>query len=55
MTSCGMTRLVMPMKTRMVWPWLVIRSMSRNACVIQMTRRQADQHQQERAECGAED
>ena len=30
-------RPVMPMKTRMVWPWLVIRSMSRNACVIQIS------------------
>ena len=36
-TSIGMIRLVMPMNTRMVWPWLVIRSMSRNACVSQMT------------------
>ena len=27
----------MPTKTRMFWPWLVIRSMSRNACVIQIT------------------
>ena len=32
-----MIRLVMPMNTRTVCPWLVIRSMSRNACVIQMT------------------
>ena len=36
-TSAGMTRLVMPRKVRMVWPWLVIRSMPRNACVIQIT------------------
>ena len=36
-TSAGMIRLVMPRKVRMVWPWLVIRSMSRNACVIQIT------------------
>ena len=34
--SSGMIRLVMPTNTRMVWPWLVIRSMSRNACVSQM-------------------
>src|SRR5471032_534118 len=33
----GMINPVMPTKTRMVWPWLVIRSMSRNACVTQMT------------------
>jgi hypothetical protein len=32
-----MTRLVMPRKVRIVWPWLVIRSMPRNACVIQIT------------------
>src|SRR3954454_13377636 len=36
-TSAGMTRLVMPRKVRMVWPWLVIRSMPRSACVIQIT------------------
>src|SRR6185437_2954472 len=36
-TSAGMTRLVRPRKVRMVWPWLVIRSMPRNACVIQIT------------------
>ena len=36
MTSCGMTRLVMPMNARMVWPWPVIRSTSRNAWVSQM-------------------
>src|SRR6202000_2426264 len=36
-TSAGITRLVMPRKVRMVWPWLVIRSMPRNACVIQIT------------------
>ena len=36
MTSCGMIRPVMPMKTRMVWPWLVIRSMSRIAWVSQI-------------------
>ena len=36
-TSSGMIRPVMPTKTRMVWPWLVIRSMSRNACVTQIT------------------
>ena len=35
-TRCGMIRLVMPMNTRTVWPWLVIRSTSRNACVIQI-------------------
>src|ERR1700710_1889023 len=35
--SEGMTRLVMPRKVTMVWPWLVIRSMPRNACVIQIT------------------
>ena len=38
MTSRGMIRLVMPMNTRMVWPWLVIRSMSRNAWVTQIAR-----------------
>ena len=36
-TSAGITRLVMPRKVTMVWPWLVIRSMPRNACVIQIT------------------
>src|SRR6476469_125370 len=36
-TRAGITRLVMPRKVRMVWPWLVIRSMPRNACVIQIT------------------
>ena len=36
-TSSGMIRPVMPTKTRMVWPWLVIRSMSRSACVTQIT------------------
>src|SRR5579872_3515737 len=36
-TSAGMTRLVMPRKVRMVWPWLVIRSMPRSAWVIQIT------------------
>ena len=36
-TSAGMTRLVRPRKVTMVWPWLVIRSMPRNACVIQIT------------------
>ena len=36
-TSAGMTRLVTPRKVMMVWPWLVIRSMPRNACVIQIT------------------
>ena len=36
-TSAGITRLVMPRKVTMVWRWLVIRSMSRNACVIQIT------------------
>src|SRR6185437_10771976 len=36
-TSAGITRPVMPRKVRMVWPWLVIRSMPRNACVIQIT------------------
>ena len=36
-TSAGITRLVMPRKVMMVWPWLVIRSMPRNACVIQIT------------------
>ena len=29
--------MVMPRKVMMVWPWLVIRSMPRNACVIQIT------------------
>src|SRR5450631_2348783 len=36
-TSAGITRLVTPRKVMMVWPWLVIRSMPRNACVIQIT------------------
>ena len=36
-TSSGMIRPVMPTKTRMVWPWLVIRSMSRSAWVTQIT------------------
>src|SRR5450755_3949969 len=36
-TSAGITRLVTPRKVRMVWPWLVIRSMPRKACVIQIT------------------
>src|SRR5258708_26511122 len=36
-TSAGMTRLVMPRKVTIVCPWLVIRSMPRNACVIQIT------------------
>ena len=36
-TSSGMMSPVMPTKTRIVCPWFVIRSMSRNACVIQMT------------------
>src|ERR1700729_2898210 len=36
-TSAGITRLVMPRKVTMVWPWLVIRSMPRNAWVIQIT------------------
>ena len=36
-TSAGITRLVMPRKVTMVWPWLVIRSMPRSAWVIQIT------------------
>src|SRR6202047_3459228 len=36
-TSAGMTRLVTPRKVRIVCPWLVIRSIPRNACVIQIT------------------
>ncbi len=36
-TSSGMISPVMPMKTRMVWPWLVTRSKSCSACVTQMT------------------
>src|ERR1700690_3235643 len=36
-TSPGMNRLVRPRKVTMVWPWLVIKSMPRNACVIQIT------------------
>ena len=36
-TSSGMISAVMPTKTRMVWPWLVIRSMLRNACVIHIS------------------
>ena len=35
-TSSGTIKPVMPTKTRMFWPWLVIRSMSRNACVTQI-------------------
>ena len=53
-TSIGMSRPVMPMNTRTVWPWLVIRSISRSACVSQMTAVRLTQHQQERAERGAE-
>ncbi len=48
-------RPVMPMNTRTVWPWLVIRSMSRSAWVIQISAGQADQHQQERTKRGAKD
>ena len=36
-TSSGMIRPVMPMKTRMVWPWLVMMSKSCSACVTQIT------------------
>src|SRR5579872_6852359 len=36
-TSAGMMRLVIPRKVRIVWPWLVIRSMPRKAWVIQIT------------------
>ena len=36
-TSNGMISPVMPTKTRMVWPWLVMMSMSRSAWVIQIT------------------
>ena len=36
-TSSGMIRPVMPTKTRMLWPWLVIRSTLRNACVIHIS------------------
>ena len=36
-TSSGTIRPVMPMKTRTVCPWLVIRSISRSACVTQIT------------------
>jgi hypothetical protein len=35
--SCGMTRPVMPTKTRIFCPWLVMMSMSRKACVTQIT------------------
>ncbi len=35
--SSGNARPVMPRKTRMVWPWLVIRSIPRSACVTQIT------------------
>src|SRR5665213_2366876 len=35
--NSGMIIPVMPTKTRMVWPWLVMMSMSRNACVTQIT------------------
>ena len=37
MTSSGMIRPVMPMKTSSVWRWLVIRSNSRIACVNHIT------------------
>ena len=47
-TSSGMISPVMPMKTRMVWPWLVMRSMSRSACVTQITAVRLTQHDQER-------
>src|SRR3979490_1312238 len=36
-TSAGITRVVMPRNVTIVWPWLVIKSMPRNACVIQIT------------------
>ena len=36
-SSMGISRPVIPMKTRTVWRWLVIRSISRSACVSQMT------------------
>ena len=36
-TSSGMISPVMPMNTRMVWPWLVMMSMSCNAWVTQIT------------------
>jgi hypothetical protein len=36
-TRSGMIRLVRATKTRMVWPWFVIRSILRNACVIHMS------------------
>src|SRR4051812_41466174 len=36
-TSAGITRLVMPRNVLMVCPWLVIKSMPRSACVIQIT------------------
>src|SRR4051794_31044840 len=36
-TSAGITKLVTPRKVTMVWPWLVMRSMPRNAWVIQIT------------------
>ena len=35
--SSGMISPVMPTNTRRFWPWLVMMSMSRSACVTQMT------------------
>src|ERR1700752_653307 len=36
-TRTGIARLVRPRKVRIVCPWLVMRSIARNACVIQIT------------------
>ena len=54
-TSSGMISPVRPMKTRMVWPWLVMMSMSRSAWVTQITAVRRHQHDQERHQGGAHD
>src|ERR1700730_12463410 len=36
-TRGGMMSAVMPTHTKMLWPWFVIRSMSRSACVIHIS------------------
>jgi len=36
-TSIGISRLVIPRNVRTVWRWPVIRSISRRACVNQIT------------------
>ena len=53
-SSIGISRPVIPTKTRTVWRWLVIRSISRKACVSQITIVRLIGDQQERPESGAE-